>query len=146
LHNFARISIFKYFKVTHLWEYDSLDHRASIRAKLAADPEWVGEYVKHLVPMLDDQVNSVVYEPDWVQAIKTTDTGQGPYLMDTITLTKDAKFLDSQIKEVIAQNSGIVNVLYTDIGPKNEFTVIRQMKTLENTQNRLYPGLFYIQN
>jgi len=35
-------------KVTHLWEYESLADRANVRAKLAADPEWLGEYVSHL--------------------------------------------------------------------------------------------------
>merc|ERR1711935_462419 len=44
--------------VTHLWEYDSLAHRAQIRANLAADPEWISDYVTHLTPMLAQDVNS----------------------------------------------------------------------------------------
>ena len=52
-------------KVTHLWEYGSLEERAEVRAKLAGDQSWISEYVTHLLPMLDNQVNSVVYQPKW---------------------------------------------------------------------------------
>ena len=55
--------------VTHLWEYDNLAHRAEIRANLAADPEWIADYVTHLTPMLAEQENSIVTQPHWASGI-----------------------------------------------------------------------------
>lgn len=119
-----------------------MDHRAQIRAKLAADPEWVGDYVTHLVPMLDGQVNSIVYEPEWAKLMKCIDPKKGPYLMETIELTDDAKNLDAAIKKMVESKStgDLINVLYTDIGPKNEITIISQASDLAATQNQAYPG------
>ena len=48
--------------VTHLWEYQDLEHRAQIRANLAADPIWISDYVTHLTPMLQAQANSGIVE------------------------------------------------------------------------------------
>ena len=55
--------------VTHLWEYDNLAHRAEIRANLAADPEWIADYVTHLTPMLAEQENAIVTQPHWASGI-----------------------------------------------------------------------------
>ena len=130
--------------MTHLWEYESLADRANVRAKLAADPEWLGEYVSHLLPMLDAQVNSIVYEPAWAEGLKATEPAAGPYLMETMTLTRDAAFLDDELRGLVEGQKGadLVNILYTDIGPKNVVTVIWQVADLPATQSRISPGIF----
>lgn len=50
---------------THIWQYDSLSHRAQVRAALAGDPDWVNGFVKHLLPCLESQVNKVCQVPAW---------------------------------------------------------------------------------
>lgn len=52
--------------VTHIWQYDSLSHRASVRAALGSDPDWISQYVKELLPCLESQVNKVCQVPAWV--------------------------------------------------------------------------------
>jgi len=41
----------------YLFKTDNFEHRASIRAKLANDPEWKGEYFGRVVPMFQNQDN-----------------------------------------------------------------------------------------
>merc|ERR1712080_65163 len=44
-------------QVTHIWEYESYSHRAGVRAKLAADPQWQKEYFQKILPWLQHQDN-----------------------------------------------------------------------------------------
>lgn len=44
-------------QVVHLWEYGSLSERAGVRARLAADPEWLSRYISPIVVMLQRQDN-----------------------------------------------------------------------------------------
>ncbi|XP_062600473.1 protein NipSnap homolog 3A-like [Saccostrea cucullata] len=43
--------------VVHIWEYDSLKHRAGVREALAHDPNWLAQYISKIMPMLDRQDN-----------------------------------------------------------------------------------------
>lgn len=38
----------------------SLSERAGVRARLAADPEWLGRYISHIVTMLQCQDNALL--------------------------------------------------------------------------------------
>jgi hypothetical protein len=53
--------------VVHLWQYDSLAHRAKVRAALGSDAVWNGEYMNVVKPMWQSQSNtlaaSVVRQP-----------------------------------------------------------------------------------
>lgn len=46
--------------VVHIWEYDSLSHRAKVRQALASDPEWVGNYFSKILPWMHRQENSLL--------------------------------------------------------------------------------------
>lgn len=46
-------------KVVHLWAYDSLDARATRRATLWSDPEWLA-YVKEVGPLVTAQENQIL--------------------------------------------------------------------------------------
>ncbi|XP_045191523.2 protein NipSnap homolog 3A-like [Mercenaria mercenaria] len=46
--------------VVHIWEYDSLSHRAKVRQALAGDPEWVGNYFSKILPWMHRQENSLL--------------------------------------------------------------------------------------
>jgi len=127
-------------KVTHLWEYGSLEERAEVRAKLAGDASWISEYVTHLLPMLDNQVNSVVYQPKWASEIIKAGPKSGPYVMETLTLNKSAHLVEDEIKDLLKSRTlDLVNVLFTDIGPKNVVTIISQAENLSATQNQNFP-------
>ncbi|KAK6177984.1 hypothetical protein SNE40_012833 [Patella caerulea] len=45
--------------VLHIWEYDSLSHRASVRKALSGDEEWAKNYFSLILPMLIRQDNSL---------------------------------------------------------------------------------------
>ena len=39
-------------QVLHMWSYDSFEERARLRAELAKNPRWTGEYVPLIRPLL----------------------------------------------------------------------------------------------
>ncbi|XP_013413542.1 protein NipSnap homolog 3A isoform X2 [Lingula anatina] len=44
-------------QVFHIWEYDSLKHRAQVRAALASDPDWLSQYISRVISMWCKQDN-----------------------------------------------------------------------------------------
>ncbi|XP_045112025.1 protein NipSnap homolog 3A-like [Portunus trituberculatus] len=44
-------------QVVHIWEYGSLSERAGVRARLAADSEWIKRYFSHILTMIPCQDN-----------------------------------------------------------------------------------------
>jgi len=46
--------------VYHVWEYDSLSHRAKVRAALAKDDNWVQQYMVKAREMWVDQQNGIM--------------------------------------------------------------------------------------
>ncbi|ROT73071.1 hypothetical protein C7M84_008514 [Penaeus vannamei] len=47
-------------QVVHIWEYESLAHRSTIRANLAGDSEWMSKYVSRVAGMWQQQDNSLM--------------------------------------------------------------------------------------
>jgi hypothetical protein len=110
------------FKVTHLWEYDSLEHRAQVRDALGVDKSWIGEYVVNLLPMLAEQVNSVVVEPEWVLPLKSN-SKKGPFMLERILFASEARENEEAVKALVTEKLDkfdLTNVLFTDVGPNNE--------------------------
>jgi len=55
-------------QVVHVWPYESLSHRAKVRAELGKNPTWKAEYMDLMLPMLRKQMNllldgQIVAEP-----------------------------------------------------------------------------------
>jgi len=46
-------------RVVHLWQYESLDQRAALRAELMNQPSWAQDFLPHAMPMLD-RMESVI--------------------------------------------------------------------------------------
>jgi hypothetical protein len=46
--------------VVHIWQYDSLAHRAQVRAALAVDTVWNGHYMNEVKPMWQSQSNALL--------------------------------------------------------------------------------------
>ena len=117
--------------MTHLWEYDSLAHRAQIRANLAGDPEWIADYVQHLTPMLAEQVNSIVTQPKWADEMAKPKDGQNVYMMVQLDGV-DHDQLESLIKSSEhAKHGRLVNCLIDDIGRAGRVTLIWQFDHLD---------------
>lgn len=46
-------------QVFHIWKYDSYSQRATVRAALAKDSDWLEQYISKAIPMLTAQTNEV---------------------------------------------------------------------------------------
>jgi len=57
LHGYWTVELGGVNQVVHLWEYDSYDHRAGIRAKLAVDEDWISKYFGKILPWFLQQDN-----------------------------------------------------------------------------------------
>jgi len=63
-------------QVVHVWEYDSLAHRAAVRAKMAEDPEWAAQYVAPILnPAIVAQENLLMRPIDGTTVTKPTTKG-----------------------------------------------------------------------
>lgn len=121
--------------VTHLWEYDDLKHRAEVRANLAADPEWIADYVTHLTPMLAQQENAIVEQPHWAENMLNPESGDGHvYLLEELSVSTS-----TDLEGILAQSDHLrrgrlVNCLVDDIGTDGRVTLIWQFGSLDETR------------
>uniref|UniRef100_A0A6B2LKU3 NIPSNAP domain-containing protein n=1 Tax=Arcella intermedia TaxID=1963864 RepID=A0A6B2LKU3_9EUKA len=67
-------------QVVHIWEYSSLSHRAQVRKSLGGDVEWKQQYLDVVLPMWQEQTNSLLSPLSPV--IKSSEPG-GAYLLKT---------------------------------------------------------------
>ncbi|XP_077429494.1 protein NipSnap homolog 3A isoform X1 [Vanacampus margaritifer] len=65
-------------QVFHIWKYDSFSHRAAVRAALAQDERWIGEYVSQAIPMLTCQDNHVAALLPWSRITAPPHAGGRP--------------------------------------------------------------------
>ncbi|XP_069991947.1 protein NipSnap homolog 3B [Penaeus vannamei] len=71
-------------QVVHIWEYESLAHRSTIRANLAGDSEWMSKYVSRVAGMWQQQDNSLMtLLPGTSLALPS---GTGVYEIQTVDL------------------------------------------------------------
>ncbi|KAM3938389.1 protein NipSnap homolog 3A [Leptodactylus fuscus] len=62
-------------KVFHIWKYDSFAHRIAVRAKIAQDKLWQGNFMSKALPMMDTQDNEVAYLVPWCKLEKPEKPG-----------------------------------------------------------------------
>jgi len=126
---------------THIWQYDSLAHRAQVRAALAGDPDWISQYVKELLPCLDSQVNKVCEVPDWARegsvflegAPKVEGTGAFELVTAKAVGAKDA----ADYAKAIGSLSGVQfqGALETVIGEHDETTFLFRHNDVDSTRH-----------
>ena len=131
---------------THIWQYDSLAHRASVRAALATDSEWTGQYVSHLLPCLDKQENSVCQVPDWAEEISDfsnetakskiiDDNTANPYQLITVQKSEiGSGEIQCKLTE-LAENFGIevVGCLQTVVGDKDKVHILLKLARVDDS-------------
>jgi len=131
---------------THIWQYDSLKHRAQVRAKLANDPDWISQYVSGLLPCLESQHSQICEIPKWAENLDHSLLNGGlvdnqnaklqkPGVFELITLEKPNnnkdlksfyKNINSSIEQISknSENSNFVTALNTVVGNKNEINIL----------------------
>lgn len=114
-------------EAVHLWEYDSLSHRASVRAALAKDNNWMEQYLSKAFQYFEKQHNELVTP---LQALAPSPFKEGGvYELCAInTKSGSSKNLLEQVKKMTTVQEGIlqenqsgklISLLTTQIGQNN---------------------------
>lgn len=121
---------------THIWQYDSLSHRAEVRAALGKDPEWISQYVSKLLPCLESQVNQVCIATPGVSAhgiLAPEELKNGVYQMVSYGSSGE---LDSEyLKSVEACGGSLLASLDTVIGARNERNLLFRYDSVDDTMH-----------
>lgn len=104
-------------QVVHIWEYDSLEHRAQVRINLAGNKEWIDRYFSKILPMMSSQENSVLSVIPDVTFSNCHDNGvyqlqtfqcQNSYLPSTLMEGSTNDFLVTAFKTVVGEMDQVV--------------------------------------
>ena len=52
-------------QLIHIWAYESLDERASKRAALYQDPDWLSKFIPAALPLLEKQESKILLAADF---------------------------------------------------------------------------------
>lgn len=103
-------------EVVHIWEYDSLEHRAEVRATLAGNQEWIQRYFAKILPMMSSQQNSILSViPD---VTFTNSQDKGVYQLQTFNCSGN---LPSELTQGSSGDDFLVsafNTLHGDVNQK----------------------------
>eukprot|EP01119_Soliformovum_irregulare_P007024 TRINITY_DN19432_c0_g1_i1.p1 TRINITY_DN19432_c0_g1~~TRINITY_DN19432_c0_g1_i1.p1 ORF type:complete len:222 (+),score=37.94 TRINITY_DN19432_c0_g1_i1:37-702(+) len=109
-------------ETVHIWEYDSLDHRADVRKQLITDTEWQNEYMAKMRPMLQRQQNQILQMPQGMQ-LQSPHDGGNLYELEVY------KTAAGYPLKSLHQANGIAGLwVSSDIGPSNEIFVLKHFK------------------
>merc|ERR1719244_1462287 len=97
-------------QVVHVWQYDSLSHRAKVRATLGADPVWQADYFQKILPWLQFQDNMTVRS--LMEPVKTEERG-GTYEMWQLGVGAGLDRVDiGQLKEALEDDNTSLSGLF----------------------------------
>jgi len=135
-------------EVHHLWQYDSLDARAAVRAKLATDTVWQSEYVAKAFPMIQHQTNSLLYPEK--------ETWQPPAPADPALPNYPEATTPSTLYELrpfyrapsTSPNSTMWGDFVVDLGLRGQCLSVRKFDSFEafNAFRKLLPRFASVQN
>ncbi|XP_073677131.1 protein NipSnap homolog 3A isoform X1 [Garra rufa] len=117
-------------QVFHIWKYDSYAQRASVRAALAQDPNWIEQYISKAMPMLSSQDNEVTYLVPWSKIQKPPKDG-GVFELATFQMKPGGPAVWGKAFQVAVSThigSGYahaVGVFHSEFGPLNQVHVLR---------------------
>ncbi|CAL4096315.1 unnamed protein product [Meganyctiphanes norvegica] len=116
-------------QVVHLWEYDSLSHRADVRARLAGDPEWLGRYVSKVIDSWQQQDNVLLTLLPGTSL--NTPQGTGVYQIVSLNLCGAPAVWSSALVEFVKNSSmtsgsTLVGTWKTALGPGNMAVLLWQ--------------------
>ncbi|XP_074646298.1 protein NipSnap homolog 3B-like [Tubulanus polymorphus] len=104
----------------HIWEYESLAQRATVRKNLSEDPGFIGMTEK-LFPYFQSMTNAVTVPMSWFPTIKEVTTSTGIYSMESWVVadsTHSYEGVEKYYKHVEANyDAQLVGALRTIFGP-----------------------------
>lgn len=116
--------------MVHIWEYDSLSHRAKVRHALAGDPEWVANYFSKILPMMQKQENALYRCFPGTSVLQCP--GKGVY---EIQMLAGGTGLDA-VKEAVGKlqrtNATLLGSFYNVLGIGSLYMLLWHHPTLEN--------------
>lgn len=122
-------------EVTHIWEYDSYAQRAEARKGLSQDKNWINDYIKKMLKMLDKQECWVMNAAPWYKVKPPLSTG-GVYELRVYDLVLGKK---EQWEHRIIQGlpdrcklSEPVGVWFTEFGPVNTAIMLWSYQSLDD--------------
>ena len=127
------------FQSVHIWEYDSLSHRAEVRRTLDTKKEWQEEYFSKAMPCLSHLENISMFMPSW-SSMKDTSTSEkgGVYELVTYNMVMGGpaiweKKLHSSIDAHVRLGYvDLMGVFYTDLGNHNTVEVLWRYNSFED--------------
>lgn len=116
-------------QVVHIWEYDSLCHRAKVRANLAGDSEWLGRYVSKVIDSWQLQDNLLLTLLPGTSL--NTPNGPGVYQIETLNLhgaptVWSAALVEYVKKSAMPSGTTLVGAWKTALGPGNTAVLLWQ--------------------
>ena len=127
----------KLFQTVHIWEYDSLAHRAGVRAALDKDPEWREKYLIPAMSCLSSLENSSMCLPSWLDKVESSSKKNGVFELITYTMKMggpavwDRKLKSSIDAHVRLGYASLVGVWYSDLGNHNNVQVLWRYDSFE---------------
>uniref|UniRef100_A0A673GLU7 Protein NipSnap homolog 3A-like n=2 Tax=Sinocyclocheilus rhinocerous TaxID=307959 RepID=A0A673GLU7_9TELE len=116
-------------QVFHIWKYDSYAQRASVRAALAQDPNWIEQYISKAMPMLSSQDNEVTYLVPWSKVQKPPKDG-GVFELATFQMKPGGPAVwGKAFQAAVGTHTGsgyahAVGVFHSEFGPLNQVHVL----------------------
>lgn len=116
-------------QVFHIWKYDSYAQRASVRAALAQDPNWIEQYISKALPMLSSQDNEVLYLVPWSKVQKPPKDG-GVFELSTFQMKPGGPAVwGKAFQAAVGIRTGsryahAVGVFHSEFGPLNQVHVL----------------------
>lgn len=122
-------------QVVHIWEYGSLNERAGVRARLAADPEWVKRYLSAIVSAVSCQDNVLLTLLPGRQISLPSNTGV--YELQTMQLHGTPAVWSKALLSYVqgceaacqAERSMVVGAWSSVLGPRHKAAVLWQHPT-----------------
>ncbi|KAJ8042314.1 Protein NipSnap-like 3B [Holothuria leucospilota] len=114
-------------EAVHLWEYDDLAHRASVRSAMSKDSKWISEYASIAHQYFDKQHNELLTVP-WGEIATSPSQEGGVYELRALhvgsgrstSLLQNIKDLTSLQEEILQEKQGkLISVFSTEIGNCN---------------------------
>ena len=119
---------------THIWQYESLAHRAEVRAALGKDPEWINQYVSKLLPCLASQVNKVCVGTESVsieKILQANEQKNGVFQLVTAGKSDDLEVFVKNVEE--KGNAEFLASFDTVIGAENERSLLFRYGNVDDT-------------
>lgn len=114
-------------EAVHLWEYDDLAHRASVRSAMSKDSKWISEYASIAHQYFDKQHNELLTVP-WGELATSPSQEGGVYELRALhvgsgrstSMLQNIKDLTSLQEEILQEKQGkLISVFSTEIGNCN---------------------------